>query len=457
MSIFHRIDKRISLGAAVFLVAYWFLSKEKKEKQGIPTPKGAYFYFGHLPLIGSSPSAKVKEWHDQLGPIFGIKMGVQRWVFVSDPEMAHDLFVTRGASTSSRPYFTFGNGVHAPDNRGIVFADYSRSWKNARSAVLNILSPKSVDSLRPTLELETERGVGLMMACDEILPLEYTRLIALNIALATIFGLEGADSIEAKVYREVIGNLEETGQFSSATSDIRSFLPAFAFLDVIFRSKAKMQRFVEQKSRPLYRRLIALARENDQPSLIQKLDEIKKSLEIDEQNILSLSNELVVASVDTISLETAWTMAILCKYPEYQKKVMDDIDEFRETNGRLPTFDERDQVAYLTAFIKECFRFRSSAHVGLPHRVSEDIVYKNYIIPKETILFNNGHVSNHDSQHFQNPEKFIPERYMGDTRSLYASSNGNIQSRELFSFGWGRRICPGIYLVEKKIYLQYND
>lgn len=80
----------------------------------------------------------------------------------------------------------------------------------------------------------------------------------------------------------------------------------------------------------------------------------------------------MVASVDTISLEMAWTMAILCKYPEYQKKVMTDIDEFRETNGRLPSFDERDQVVYLTAFIKECFRFRSSAHVGLPHRVSED-------------------------------------------------------------------------------------
>lgn len=75
------------------------------------------------------------------------------------------------------------------------------------------------------------------------------------------------------------------------------------------------------------------------------------------------------------------------------------------------------------------------------------VVYKNYIIPKGTILVSNVHSLHNDSTTFPDPEKFDPERFINDTRSMYASSNGNVQNRDHFIFGWGRRICPGIYLV----------
>ncbi|KAG1032288.1 hypothetical protein G6F43_013802 [Rhizopus delemar] len=202
----------------------------------IPTPEGEYFYFGHLPLLISNPSAQITEWHRKLGPIFRIKMGVQNWMFISHPILAHDIFVTRGTSTSGRPYVTFGNGVHGEGNRGIIFADYGKSWKNTRTAILNILSPKSVDTLQPILERETALGVKLMMQQEEISPLSYTRLMGLNVAMATIFGLHGAQSTTDPIYREVIGNMENTFEFVGATRDIQSFLPAFAFVDFLLKN-----------------------------------------------------------------------------------------------------------------------------------------------------------------------------------------------------------------------------
>ncbi|KAG0749491.1 hypothetical protein G6F57_004901 [Rhizopus arrhizus] len=447
------------LSSAILTVAAtWFILKRRNKKiesvgiKEIPTPEGEYFYFGHLPLLISNPSAQITEWHRKLGPIFRIKMGVQNWMFISHPVLAHDIFVTRGTSTSGRPYVTFGNGVHGEGNRGIVFADYGKSWKNTRTAILNILSPKSVDTLQPILERETALGVKLMMQQGEISPLSYTRLMGLNVAIATIFGLHGAQSTTDPIYREVIGNMENTHEFVGATRDIQSFFPAFAFVDFLLKSKKKMVDFVNDQSRPLYRRLIKMARENKQPCLINKLDEIKESLGIDEQNILVLTNELVVASVDTISLAMAWTMALLCRYPEHQKKVIEDLDMFVQLQNRLPLFEDRHQLPYLVAFIKESLRYRSSAHIGLPHKVTEDIVYGDYVIPKDTILFNNGHSSNHDPDFFTDPHLFQPERYLNDTRSIYASSNSSIQQRELFSFGWGRRICPGIYLAENELF-----
>jgi hypothetical protein len=76
-----------------------------------------FVFIGHLPLLISNPSAQITEWHRKLGPIFRIKMGVQNWMFISHPVLAHDIFVTRGMSTSGRPYVTFGNGVHGEGNR----------------------------------------------------------------------------------------------------------------------------------------------------------------------------------------------------------------------------------------------------------------------------------------------------------------------------------------------------
>jgi cytochrome P450 len=47
------------------------------------------------------------------------------------------------------------------------------------------------------------------------------------------------------------------------------------------------------------------------------------------------------------------------------------------------------------------------------------------------------------------PEKFIPERFLNNTKSMYASANGHVSERDHFNFGWGRRLCPGIYLVKE--------
>lgn len=90
-----------------------------------------------------------------------------------------------------------------------------------------------------------------------------------------------------------------------------------------------------------------------------------------------------MASVDTISLAMAWTMALLCRYPEHQKKVIEDLDMFVQLQKRLPLFEDRHQLPYLVAFVKESLRYRSSAHIGLPHKVTED---SKYMMKDESFL-----------------------------------------------------------------------
>lgn len=178
--------------------------------------------------------------------------------------------------------------------RGIAFIDYDKSWKNARTASLNMLSPKSIDSLHEAIERETEYGVNLLITEShkqgDINPVDYTRLTSINFVLSTVFGIKGIQDIEDPLYKEIVHTMDVHVANISAVGDISAYLPILSFLDVIFRKERNLRNFVEKELRPLYRRLIKMARESDQPSLVKKLDEIKDSLEIDEKNIVILGS-----------------------------------------------------------------------------------------------------------------------------------------------------------------------
>lgn len=174
-----------------------------------------------------------------------------------------------------------------------------------------------------------------------------------------------------------------------------------------------------------------------------------------------------MAGSDTVAISTSWTYAILCQYPEVQKKLADEVDAFINKHKRIPTFEDRLELPYYISVQKECLRYRPPAYFGVPRKASEDgnfyftfqfsvdltfyiiVAYRNYIIPKGTVIVTNIHTLHNDSKTFHDANKFIPDRFIQDTRSMYASSNGNVLNRDQFVFGWGRRICPGIALVKR--------
>ena len=65
-------------------------------------------------------------------------------------------------------------------------------------------------------------------------------------------------------------------------------------------------------------------------------------------------------------------LVILCRHPEVQRQITDELDEFIAKHKRLPLFDERESLPYSIAAQKECMRFRPATPFGLPHEAIED-------------------------------------------------------------------------------------
>lgn len=58
-----------------------------------------------------------------------------------------------------------------------------------------------------------------------------------------------------------------------------------------------------------------------------------------------------------------------------------------------------------------------------------------------------------DPNRSENPRVFNPDRFLGDNTSLYQSAVGDTKKRDNFVFGAGRRMCQGIHIAERSLFL----
>lgn len=123
-------------------------------------------------------------------------------------------------------------------------------------------------------------------------------------------------------------------------------------------------------------------------------------------------------------------------------------------NERSPSFDDFDKLPYVRAMSKEILRLRPVASVGSPHYTDADVVYKDFFIPKGTVVTINQYAIQTDPRRYKDPEKFDPSRFLDfplRARDYVGLADPN--ARDHWSFGGGRRICPGMHLAENSLFI----
>lgn len=62
----------------------------------------------------------------------------------------------------------------------------------------------------------------------------------------------------------------------------------------------------------------------------------------------------------------AWFMLAMVHFPEVQKKAQAELDAV-VGRDRMPTFADREHLPYIQALVRECFRWKTVAPIGVPH------------------------------------------------------------------------------------------
>ncbi|KAI9282633.1 cytochrome P450 [Sporodiniella umbellata] len=460
---------KVFLATNVFIVAlatvFWIKKAMKSldnlKKAGykdLPTPKGGFFLIGHLFSIHKKPGVQADKWHKELGPIFCLKMGLQNWVFIGDREAAQNIYVTNGAKSSGRPFSTFNYHIHSQGTRGFAFIDTNKYWKVSRTAFASFFSVSGVDDLYDTIKNEIQNVIDSMIQDFQespdlgVDPIDYTRMSAINIVLSTMFGTSGVSSVNDKLYKDIVYTVRRHVEWMGVTNDLVSYLPKIPYSDFFFRQKKRMFDFTKNDQHPLYLNLVHKALQSKKHNLIRKIKEIGLVHNIGDEHLVANGIDFMIGGMDAMSSSIAYCISLLCHHEKWQKIIANEIDLFVRENGRFPMFSDREKLPSALAVIKESMRFRSSASFGVSHRVTEDIIYKDHLIPKDSVLVTNAATLNMSDQYYDEPEKFKPERFMSNLQTLHTSSNGPVSNREVFNFGWGRRMCPATYLAECEVF-----
>ncbi|KAJ8495281.1 hypothetical protein ONZ45_g12935 [Pleurotus djamor] len=151
------------------------------------------------------------------------------------------------------------------------------------------------------------------------------------------------------------------------------------------------------------------------------------------------------AGIETTASTLSVFFLAMLHHPEVMKKAQLELDDVVGLE-RMPEFEDKDNLPYLTALMNETLRWRPVAVLGgTPHAVTVDDEYHGYYIPKGSTVFANLSGILHDPEMFPDPDTFRPERFL-------ETSNPRLKDFDL-PFGFGRRICPGMHLARNSIFM----
>lgn len=147
-----------------------------------------------------------------------------------------------------------------------------------------------------------------------------------------------------------------------------------------------------------------------------------------------MSQTLLAAGTDTSSATMEWALSLLLNNPNVLKKAQLEIDN-HIGNERFIEESDIAELPYLRCIVNETLRMYPAGPLLVPHESSEQCVIGGYRVPAGTMLLVNMWAIQNDPKNWEEPRKFMPERFEG--------LEGSRDSFKLVPFGSGRRGCPG--------------
>lgn len=122
----------------------------------------------------------------------------------------------------------------------------------------------------------------------------------------------------------------------------------------------------------------------------------------------------------------------LAKNADVQEKLYDEVRKYLSPDKGI-TKESLDQMSYLKACVKETFRFMPNG-TDISRILQRDLILSGYQVPAGTEISINMIVQLRNSRFFAEPNKFLPERWLRDSKI-----DTNVHPYLLIPFGHGTR------------------
>jgi cytochrome P450 len=424
-------------------------STSKKKKRLPPGPRG-FPIFGSLHMLGEFPHRDLHELAKQHGPIMHIRLGLVPNIVVSSPQAAELFLKTHDLVFASRPPYEAAKHI-SYNQTNMAFAKYGSYWRNVRKmCTLELLSNLKINSFRAMRKEEIDLFTDFIReaARDRVavdLSAKVSSLSA-DMSCRMVFGKKFEDSeFDERGFRDVI----HEGMKLSATPNLGNYIPQIAKFDLqgLTKKMKKVSKVFDNFFEKIIDDHIQCGDKNNNGEKTKDFVDVmlgfmgsqESEYLIQRSNIKAIILDMLSASIDTASTTVDWALAELIKNPNIMKKVQKEL-ETKVGMERMVEESDLESLDYLNMVVKETLRLHPAAPLLLPHAAMEDCTINGFHIPKNAHIVINAWAISRDPHAWVEPEKFVPERFLGSDVDVRG------HDFQLIPFGSGRRGCPGIQL-----------
>ncbi|KAJ7148774.1 cytochrome P450 [Mycena crocata] len=443
--------------AALVLLVVLFVWQRKSKAQAGPLPPGPT----PVPILGNILDLTAKElwlvatkWAKQFGDVVHVHIVGQGLVFLNSPEATMDLLDKKGSIYGDKPSLVMAGELCGCDNM-VAFTRYGDTSKRQRRLLNQAFGVQVIPSYHPLIETETHSFIRRLIA-DPGNYVDHTRRYAGGLTLSVVYGYEAAGNNDkflnlGEECVDILSNKIASGggiwpvDIFPSLKHLPSWAPGSGFLVKAKKWKARMDEFVDQPYN-FVKSSLKSGRYN--PSFCSTiLEDEKKCTPQFEFDLKNTANSMYSASMDTTITVFCHFLLAMVLHPEAFAKAQREINSV-VGRDRLPTFSDRASLPYVEAILNETYRWGVPVPLSLPHRLMEDDVYRGMFIPKGSLVFGNVWAITRDETLFPNPDAFLPERYLEKVEPALAKK----RDPRSYVFGFGRRRCPGVNLVESSVW-----
>ncbi|KAJ7138329.1 cytochrome P450 [Mycena epipterygia] len=442
--------KTLSCLAVVTLI--WGYHARSTRQQRLPPGPSGYPLIGNmLNLPKENPWVGLSEMAKCYGPIFSLKILSATIIVIDDPEIANTLLETRSNKYSTKRQSRYAD--YATNSLALFLMKYNDTFKRLRKVAQNRLSPKEVKVFEPIQENEGKKMIlGLLESPDE--HDAHSQRYAAAVTLSSIYSLPSVgldDPLVARI-RVTVDRLTLSGVIGRYLVD---YIPAIDLLPTWMSPwKQQARKAYEEDTQIFHDLLVDVQTSMDDgtraPSYTSHVLEENGKLGMTTEELDWITGLMFAGGSDTTASSIGMIIRAMALNPEVQKKAQAELDAIvgRE---RMPTFEDRSELPYIMAIVKESQRLSPVVPVA-PHATSEDDEYNGYFIPAGSMVWANIWSINRSMKLYApDPEVFRPERFLNEKNEIVVPPGTREQGHT--TFGFGRRICPGRHMATSSLFI----